>query len=344
MVWALRSRKEFTLWMLQYIALTIPGHVDDEKIYSRKIYLNKIVAEFCPQEADAILERYNEPVTADDEDATGLSNDEEMQNLMEELAITDQVNGSDMKTWKGDLADKAVKKLQKMRQNAQDKTKQERGARLKRRRELLAAKKAKKVNKRLKRMRPMRRTAPDAPVPPASGTPGPAAPPAAPPVPAQNPGGTGGQLVVEPPVLTGDWLRVHVEGGWVLWSASQKRLDSHCGVHAEKCRMNRGLGRGCIGLACAWLKAGDPKDPDGTMHDELKMVVSSATYFEERQACRRAFESLAEDRQPQAELVRQILAQETNIRGGDDSEPAWFNCQPTAAARAAVRAGAASSG
>ena len=43
------------------------------------------------------------------------------------------------------------------------------------------------------------------------------------------------------PVLVGDWLEVHVDGGTLKWSPSIGALDAHCVGHVggELCRMNR---------------------------------------------------------------------------------------------------------
>ena len=98
--------------------------------------------------------------------------------------------------------------------------------------------------------------------------------------------------------------------------------------------MNRGLRRGVIGLSFAWLldcNQADNKDE----HDVMKEIISSREMFDRRQDCRNLFKAFADDAQyPSSQMFRTILDHESELRGGDESEPAWLRCTPCALSKA----------
>ena len=114
LLWALRERKEFALFMLQHCAGTIAKAAPPLQTYSRQVllgYLARAVAP--PDEVEEILERYKKPRPADaDCDADALDVDEpELQDLLEEMAISDQINQQDLKAYRDDIKVRTSKKL-----------------------------------------------------------------------------------------------------------------------------------------------------------------------------------------------------------------------------------------
>ena len=64
------------------------------------------------------------------------------------------------------------------------------------------------------------------------------------------------RAIANVPVETEGWKKLVCTFGTFAWNEQLGRLDGHCGVEGhEKCRLNRQLRKGCIGLVTAWLLA-----------------------------------------------------------------------------------------
>ena len=127
--------------------------------------------------------------------------------------------------------------------------------------------------------------------------------------------------------LGGDWERVDVPGGYLLWSRRLHQLDAHCATHPN-CKMDRTLnaprfsgsfsGQGRpVGLHMAWLAAG-PTTADKYEHLELKKSLGRIGSHAARVRGREVFMGMA-----QANLVaRAILEDERPRHEGESAEPA----------------------
>jgi hypothetical protein len=132
-------------------------------------------------------------------------------------------------------------------------------------------------------------------------------------------------------VVAGDWQRVTVPGGYLLWSKNARRLDAHCtcALHALKghqgCKMDRTLNcRGDVGgnrgrpvgRLLLWLSMGDGLSRDD--HRGLKSPVGGLPLHAMRESARMSFSARAES-EP---LVAAILADERPQRDTEaSSEP-----------------------
>ena len=339
----LRARKEFTLWQLKRAVESLPDDAQPRVAsYSRKLYLQRLVAHLAPSEVDDIMALYAQKVVPQPEGEDQEIEDPDLIELMEEMAVSDMVNSNDLKCFKQELKAKTVQKLQARRQVARDETEARKQAKAKAAREkkqqAAAARKARKFKRSRKPMlRPRRRgpangglapepPAPDGPSPPSPAEghpPGPSGAPAPPPPPQHG----GIVPLVQPPVEgEGDWRRLELPGiGWFMYSERLSRLDSHCMMH-RGCRMNRTLRRGCVGLCTAWLQAtADCLDKEA--HDTMKLVLSREESRDDREAGRRMFNAAAIEGGAQG-LFAQVVAQEIDARGGDTAEPRWLQCNP----------------
>ena len=341
----LRRRKEIPVRMLQHAVALLPrdptttpaapGTTGDPepKLYSRKLLLARLARALLPQsEVDGVLAEYLKPAQAGEDEADAddpFENDEEIMELLEEMAISDQVNSQDVKAYRDELKTRTVRKLHKMRLASRASRKAEVAARKTRK---AAAKRMSK--KRLKvAAQKHRHTATEEPgVAPPRGPPPPAPPGApAPPPPPPPPPPSGDR--VEAPTVPGGYQRLDVPtGGWLLWSHALERLDSHCHVH-KGCRMNRSLRKGPLGLALAWLGAA-ADCADKASHDQQKEDISRE--YDKRAAGRETFRELVEARAD----FKQVWDHEYEVRA-DSSEPRVIDCAPgpfTLACRAAEKA------
>ena len=83
----------------------------------------KIVFHGDPEQFDLVMAKYAKPPT---EDCDEVEFDPEMSMLYEEMAVTDQVNASDLKAWKNDLDKNTMAKLNKeMRKARHDQMQQQ---------------------------------------------------------------------------------------------------------------------------------------------------------------------------------------------------------------------------
>ncbi|CAK0794156.1 unnamed protein product, partial [Prorocentrum cordatum] len=97
----------------------------------------------------------------------------------------------------------------------------------------------------------------------------------------------------------GDWVRIDVPGGHLMWSRNHSKLDAHCGVHGKSCKCDRTYrsGQRPLGRQLAWLEMvhveGVAVDQD-THSRELKDLVGTRDYYGVRQWCRSKFEEFAD--------------------------------------------------
>ena len=116
--------------------------------------------------------------------------------------------------------------------------------------------------------------------------------------------------------------------GTLTWNEQFGRLDGHCGVEGhEKCRLNRQLRKGCIGLVTAWLLATHEAPGNEKFHHaQLKEDISGKGSKKLRVGGRKIFKDLCSSPGENGLRFRAVIAQEIELRGGDDSEPAWLHC------------------
>ena len=335
---ALRDRREFTKWELQKAIISMetptPTLADVQQNAPTLLKrLVKLVFDGDDEMANRILDAYSKQKVEVPVDV-----DEEMADLLEEMAISDQVNTGELKTWKNDLQKKAVRKLAVLRADernaaAAKRAAQKKRAKLKVAKKLIKGHKIFKVAKKPKSTLASSSTTPtpaSAPavdvvavvpvvaVPPEAGAAAPCPPPPdaivlAPPGPDH----------AAPPKLHGDWRLLQVDGGWFRYSPSARRLDAHCRAHGASCKMDRSLRKGPIGLACLWLvsKAGNKIE-----HDRLKYTLSQADKHIDRERARASFQALAATNLGD---YKAIVDLELDLRGTRD-EPLALACPMTA--------------
>lgn len=262
----------------------------------------------------------------EDEEADGDCLNAEMKSLLEEFAMTDQVNSNDLFAWKKDVDKKVVHRLNKQREHKRREMMTAKAAKQKR---AFAKRLARAARLRQARVKPRRRGA-AAPVaadssgaPPQPSAVAPEAEPAC-----SGALGEGGVAVVEaaappppPPVAVGraprgggGWVVLEVASGWLRFNSSLGRLDAHCRSHPG-CKMDRSLKKGPIGLCMAWLSH---RSGDKAEHDTAKVTLSAACSFAERQEGRQAFRALAADR---GSVFQEALDRESEMRSGQAEEP-----------------------
>ena len=329
----LRARGSLNKWELKQmvVALEAPHtNVADLDPLTEKALLNRLVPLVFPGDpalVAEILDAYARPKPAKDE----YEMDEETCDLVEEMAVSDQINLDDLKNFRDEIKKKSMRKLAAAADAG--------------RKAAFAAKSAKKkktlANRKLKPNGFARRKAAKlkaAKVGPER-TPLDAGEAKKPKVPlagggaggASSSGGAGVSGAGVPtsvaatvegkyaaPPEKGGWVNVRVPRGTLRFNDSQGRLDAHCSYHKD-CKCDRVISRGPLGLHIHWLSlACETKEE----HYHMKEVVSSAASFVGRQNGRKAFNTLAETNGGKWELVRNA---EAKIRGTAD-EPASLPC------------------
>ena len=146
---------------------------------------------------------------------------------------------------------------------------------------------------------------------------------APPPAPAPAPAAPGARLREQR--LTGDWRRIDVDGGYLLWSKTGKQLDAHCQRHKD-CKVDRTLrpaARGTssqgrpLGRQLAWLAAG-ATCPTRAEHQGLKATIGRPESLAMRIAARSLFWEEVAARDP---IALEILADERPCHPGEGAEP-----------------------
>lgn len=325
---AFGRRRSFSGWELQQalMCLDLPEK-DREELHGKpqRDILRYLVMSVCEyeQEAERILRLYEkDPVEEDAEDTSMI--DEEMGALLEELAMTDQVNTSDLKGWKGEADKRKLTRINRQRAERRRVKHEAKGAKEKRAAARRLRAKAKSLATSLRRRARHASVSggvASQPPPPQPASAPEIGPVAAPPAPqaaavgaAEAPAASAPPAAVRAPRAVGGWLVLEVPGGWLRYNKDLGRLDSHCRWHAG-CKMDRTLKRAPVGLCMSWLS----KDVgDKGQHDELKVHLSMPAAREDRMQGRAMFASLA-DRH--GGVFRDVLELEQHLRGGATDEP-----------------------
>ena len=207
--------------------------------------------------------------------------DADMLQLLEDMALEDQVNSGDLKAYRDTLKSAAVRKLSRRRALVLKKARAKKLA-------AAAKKKAKaKAKGKTKPVAPAEAdlTTPDTPVVLAVPDPEPILEQ---PAIVVTPDAT--HIGAAPPGTSGDWRALRVKGGWLRFSREKPRLDSHCMFHGRSCKMDRTVRKGPIGYALLWLQAGGhPTTTSKLLHDELKVDLAGADFQSDRKALRDVF-------------------------------------------------------
>ena len=304
---ALRQRYDLTHWELVQACRGFGSEIsvpDIEK--SSKEQLTQLIInwtfKFMPDDIPAIMDLYEH----DPEPIEGPEVDPHLLELMEDMAITDHVNASDLKVWKNDMKAQLVNKLNRQRDAFRKERAKKVAAYRARKAELDTLKRAKNLlSGRQKRQRGPGRAG-DGPaskrpraLPPAG--PG-VCPPTTEPIPV-GPAPTPPpephvdhpprlvQIVTPAPRVAENWDVLLVNGGWLRFSETQQRLDSHCGQHGQKCKFDKTLRKCPVGVACAWLAHECQTKEE---HDLYKAQVSSAAEKPTRELHRASFTGEAE--------------------------------------------------
>ena len=294
----------------------------------------------------SVKELYAKPVAPAEDDQ---EHDQELLDLLEEMGLTDTMNATE---WHEDRRKIVRAKTRKLNKQRDAKRKLKAAAKEKKKRWSKAfAKKGKGKAKgagRGKRALPAPGAAgtdgaPPAPgatdAPPAPGAAGTDGAPVAPGAVGSQPppgvagtdgdaGAAGGAVAVNAarPTEGGGWLVVSTEGGWIRFHPVQQKIDSHCSQHSGKCKMDRRMNRGTIGLACAWLAKPCNLRSDHIME---KANISSFEGKAARVAARAAFEARGSDTSdPEQEKITLLIDTELTARNaaGGSVEPDVVPC------------------
>ena len=325
---ALMEHRALTVMEVKLALEYYAGVTKHESKVTYKALVHQLAEKVFPLEEDieyvkSLYEMEPVPDIDPDDAPPGEGLDKETQQMMDELAQDELENVSDLRDFKSDITKAAVKRLvhKQRAERAQAKA-----AVVKRRRQKVekTAKTmknfkqgCKKLKRSLKRKLPRAREAsPDKrPKPPEPTPPVEKPPDASPPVQRRKPK-TGGPQ---------GWKAVEQPNGWIRWSESAGKIDSHCRVHAgpagRECKMDRQLKDGAVAMAFKWLS-----DAEGRSYEEHvmhKAVLSSADCLAEREAERDRLRSLS-DTSPEAEILRL----EMSARQGAGEEPMALYCRP----------------
>ena len=255
--------------------------------------------------------------------------DEETALLIEEMAISDQVNSGDLNAWRGEIKKQTINKLnRKRKQAAQEKLDKQKAAAA--HAKLLKAKKLTGAGRFAKTAGLTGGAFTSTSKPPLAQAYGPALAPAASSgsldpassasaealavVPASSASAAALPVAsgTAAPKATPGWDLLPVPGGWLRYNSTLDRLDAHCNRHGPKCKMDGMLAKGNIGHCLAWLKApGDTKE----LHDKAKKPLSDPEGLEERKACRTIFKNLAA---AQGGLFQHVWDAEFKLRNSND--------------------------
>ena len=93
------------------------------------------------------------------------------------------------------------------------------------------------------------------------------------------------------PSVSGEWIRLDLPSGWLVFNMRLSRVDAHCGVH-DLCRSNKVMKKAPIGYQLYGLSL----TPGTSMkdHQELKHTAGKQDTFPARQVARVEFQSLAD--------------------------------------------------
>ena len=275
--------------------------------------------------------------------------DNDLMLLLEEMGLTDTMNATE---WHEDRKKAVRSKTRNLNRQREEKrrVRAEKQKRIKKVRKTFIKKgkgKGKGTGKRT-RAQPAPGTAVTDGTPPVPGAPGtqpapgtagthdtPPAPGAAGTQPAPGVAGTDGNagaagkaaaVNAARPTEGGGWLVITTSGGWIRFNEKQQKIDSHCSQHGHKCKMDRMMSRGSIGLACAWLGTTCNMRSD---HIIEKACISSFDSKAARVAARAAFVARAKDSSDsEGEKCLLLLASEMDARKATSEvvEPDLLKC------------------
>ena len=329
---ALQRRVNFAVWQLhrsmELLQVELPDGASHWDLRGQKLIEALCVAVFAPDAAKAaeVAAGYGKPVESDSDDEW----DAEYAELLEEMAVQDQANASELVQMKTDRKRKANRRLMKRKRAAtQERAEGQKAKKAATRQKKVDAHKKKKQRnakvkkgaQRWKRRRPA--PSPPAPSPPAPNPPAPGLPPGDDPAP--PPAVEFVALGVAPKPKSG-WHVLELEHGWLNINAVQGRCDAHCRYHS-KCKLDRNLKRKSLGLSLAWLAYGAEDKQQKEIHLMAKEILSDDSSYEQRLAARNEFVA---SRSP---LFKALVALEKSINETLEpvEEPRSIPCQSYAA-------------
>ena len=280
---AVQTRRVFSVWELRQALASLPGPSPEHPVSLTHLQMMGhiiYVAFPDPQQVSEITLLYAAPPPVEDpSDEQTLM---ELSDLVEEMAITDQVNTGDFKAFKDELTRGATKRMLARRKQAQDRASASK--KLRKRKALLRQRvKRKKKTSARKGIDHRKRKAAETPEAASSSTPlAVLVAPDPAPVDAMNAGGgkVQRQMSVGAPRAVGGWEVCEVPGGWLRFNEQLGRLDAHCSCHgSSKCKMDRSLAKAPVALLVSWLKA---PSKHRKHHQNLKFVLSAADQRETR--------------------------------------------------------------
>ena len=321
---ALKARRDFSAWEARMCLAALNGQPRPTafRVEGSAHELIGQLVEAVSAGRDGFVETILALYAKPPKEVEGLEADEELGELLEEMATTDQVNTGDLKAYKDDLAKKVVAKLHRARTWERKQAALQKKARAARKvRTQPRKRRGAALLRAVRRRRPADVEEPREAAPAVDGDVLPGAAPALPapppmlPVDAVDP-----PPRVAPPLAVGDWRVVAVRGGWLRYNATLGRLDAHCAAHAG-CKMDRALRKGLVGLLCAWLAAAADA-PHRAAHSDMKWTLSQREALPQRLQGRNDFVQL---RVEHAGAYGAILDQELALRESAD-EPASIPC------------------
>ena len=250
--------------------------------------------------------------------------DPEVVMMIEEMAVTDQVNVGDLKQWRDDITKQKQKnRLINLRENER-----------KQRAAVMASKRFKKKAKGM--LKPKRKKTKHAAQSHAANNSEPAA--ATPPGPVGQPAAVESldvgsqQAAAETPLpaaeaaassqsrpsghapyqVIGDWKIMQVQGGTLRFNKRLQRLDAHCSQTWGTCKADRTLRKGPIGFVMLWLAS-----ESATKAEQVakKGTCSASAMFDARVSSRAAFVAAAAS---QGGFFQEVLECELEARGSND--------------------------
>ena len=344
----LERRRDFTQWELIRILehMQIPQKDWPGTKQAKLHRVIEIIYHADPPQLQHVKDLYSRAaeVTVDDEPL-----DVELISLLEEMAMSDQVNTGDFKVWQREARDTFSRRMGAKRDARRCRAARSKAAKKKRVKGRGKGGKGKGNGKGAGLWLPRRgrkraraaaaagdggaEPAPARPRPPGSadgGAPGAGGGP---------PGGGGGPDPPGPgaaapqrrhgvrPEATGTWEVFEVTGGWCRFNPVAEgrpgQLDAHCAFH-NNCKSDRRLARQPFGLHLAWLAAAEAKVMSKDEHQDMKWELSQEAHYPRRLAAREDATDravLLDDLHP----MKTALRQEAEVSGSQD-EPLTVPC------------------
>ena len=324
---SLRIRRSFSKWeLLKASAAVFEKNIQDLAQHTATDLLHTIIDFVFKDTPDMISEIKQMYASEKPQEEEVI--DKETADLIEEMAITDQVNSGDLNAWRGDIQKQTVNKLSRLRkQAAKEKLEKQKAAKEKLKKHK-AAKQLVSQGKFAKRAALTGGACSAAPatlavalpVEPSASAAASSASEAVPatalaekvPDAASSSADVAVASTMNAPKSGGGWTVLTVPGGWLRFNDTMHKLDAHCNRHGPKCKMDGSLAKGNIGHCLAWLTApGTSKE----LHDKQKFPLSEASALETRRDARNIFMHLAA---LQGGLYQEVLDAEHKLRMSND--------------------------